>query len=103
MTGRVLATHTGRTCTCTVVVGVRDLPNIPLVHFADLLEDPERQIRRVARHLDVPIKEGLLSGVLQRVSFKNMKETFDTTIFPQAVGLFRGGGQLFMNKGTNGH
>jgi aryl sulfotransferase len=79
----------------------RHLPNILLVHFADLLEDPEGQIRRVARYLDIEIDEELLPGVLKRISFSSMKENFGS-IFPEAQQLFRGGGETFMNKGTNG-
>ncbi len=80
----------------------RHLPNILLVHFADLLEDPERQVRRIAGHLDIPIDEQFLPGILERISFKSMKKDFSTKIFPEAGELFRGGGETFMNKGTNG-
>jgi aryl sulfotransferase len=80
----------------------RHLPNILLVHYADLLEDPERQIRRVAKHLDIPIDEQLLPGILQRISFNGMKENFSKTIMPEVTELFREGGTTFMNKGTNG-
>jgi len=80
----------------------RHLENILFVHFADLLADPEGQVRRVAKHLDVSINEDLLPGILERIGFKRMKESFDTTIMPVARDLFRGGGETFMNKGTNG-
>ncbi len=79
----------------------RHLPNILLVHFTDLLEDPEGQIRRIAKHLDIAIDEQLLPGILQRISFTAMKDNFDA-IMPEAKELFRGGAQTFMNKGTNG-
>lgn len=80
----------------------RHLPNVLLVHFTDLLEDPEGQVRRVAAHLDIAIDEQLLPGILERISFKSMKQNFSAKIMPQADELFRGGGQTFMNKGTNG-
>ena len=54
----------------------RHLPNILLVHFADLLEDPERQVRRIAGHLDIPIDEQFLPGILERISFKEYEEGF---------------------------
>lgn len=79
----------------------RDLPNILLVHFADLLENPEQQIRRIAKHLDIAIDETLLPGILQRISFNGMKENFGA-IMPEAKELFREGAKTFMNKGTNG-
>ena len=80
----------------------RQLPNILLVHFADLLEDPEGQVRRIAKHLDISIDEELLPGILERISFKGMKQDFSTKIIPEVGELFRGGAQTFMNKGTNG-
>jgi aryl sulfotransferase len=79
----------------------RHLPNILLVHFADLLADPEGQTRRIAKHLDIAIDENLLPGILKRISFKDMKENFGT-IMPEAQELFREGANTFMNKGTNG-
>jgi len=79
----------------------RHLPNILLVHYTDLLEDPEREIRRIAQHLDIVIDEQFLPGILERISFNNMKENFNT-IFPDAGQLFRGGAKTFMNKGVNG-
>lgn len=79
----------------------RNLPNILMVHFADLLGDPERQVRRIAKHLDIAIDEHLLPGILERISFKGMKENFNA-IMPEATHLFREGAKTFMNKGTNG-
>jgi len=79
----------------------RHLPNILLVHFTDLLSDPEGQIRRIAKHLDIAIDEQLLPGILERISFNGMKENFGA-IMPEADHLFRGGVKTFMNKGTNG-
>ncbi len=77
------------------------LPNILLVHFADLLKDPKRQLRRIAKHLDITIDEKLIPGILQRISFDGMKENFGA-IMPEAKELFREGANTFMNKGTNG-
>ena len=79
----------------------RHLPNILMVHFADLLVNPEQQVRRIAQFLDIAIDEKLLPGVLDRISFNNMKENFNN-IMAGADKLWRGGGQTFMNKGTNG-
>ena len=79
----------------------RDLPNIQLVHFTDLLADPEGQIRRIAKHLDITLDEKLVPGILERISFNGMKENFGA-IMPEANQLFREGVKTFMNKGTNG-
>jgi aryl sulfotransferase len=79
----------------------RHLPNILMVHYTDLLADPEGQIRRIAKYLDIAIDEQMLRGILQRISFSGMKENFGS-IMPEADHLWRGGGATFMNKGTNG-
>jgi aryl sulfotransferase len=79
----------------------RHLPNILLVHYTDLLAEPERQIRRIAKFLDIEIAEPMLPGILERISFGGMKQNF-TSIMPEADQYFRGGAATFMNKGTNG-
>ncbi len=79
----------------------RHLPNILLVHFTDLLEKPEAEVRRIAKFLGIEIDEKMLPGILERISFNGMKENFGN-IMPDADHLFREGGKTFMNKGTNG-
>ncbi len=80
----------------------RHLENILLVHFTDLLRDPEGQVRRIAKHVGIEIDEALLPGILERITFKGMKENFDA-IMPEATTLWRDGRNTFMNKGTNGN
>ena len=79
----------------------RHLPNILMVHYTDLLADPEGQVRRIAKYLDIEIDEKLLPGILKRISFNHMKENFNM-IMPDAERVFRGGEKTFMNKGVNG-
>jgi aryl sulfotransferase len=79
----------------------RHLPNILMVHYTDLLADPEGQIRRIAKYLDIAIDEQRLPGILERISFNGMKENFNM-IMPDADHLFREGSKTFMNKGVNG-
>ncbi len=79
----------------------RHLDNIHFVHFADLLADPEKAIRAIAGFLNIQIEESLLPGVLDRISFGSMKKNF-TNIMPEAADIWQGGGNRFMNKGTNG-
>jgi aryl sulfotransferase len=79
----------------------RHVPNILLVHYTDLLENPESEIRRIAAHLDITIDENMLPGILERISFSAMKGNF-TSIMPEADQFFRGGQATFMNKGVNG-
>ncbi len=79
----------------------RHLDNIHFVHFADLLADPEKAVRAVASFLDIEIDEAMMPGILERIAFGSMKKNFDQ-IMPEAGEIWRGGGDVFMNKGTNG-
>ena len=79
----------------------RHVPNIAFVHFADLLSDPEKEVRRLAAYLDIAIDEAQLPGLLERISFGEMKSNFKN-IMSEAGDIWRGGGDAFMNKGTNG-
>jgi aryl sulfotransferase len=79
----------------------RHLPNIHFVHFADLLNDPAPQIRAIAKHLGIEIDEEQFPGILERITFKGMKKDFGK-IMPEAGEIWKGGGNTFMNKGTNG-
>ncbi len=79
----------------------RHLSNIHFVHFADLLNDPAGEVRGIAKHLGIAIDEDCFAGILERISFKDMKKNFGN-IMPEASEIWRGGGKTFMNKGTNG-
>ena len=80
----------------------RHLPNIFFVHFNHLLATPEAEIRRLADFLDIEINEARLPGILDRISFGTMKRDFNEKINPRSPGMFKGGGETFMFKGTNG-
>jgi aryl sulfotransferase len=79
----------------------RHLPNMHFVHFSDLLNDPATELRAIAKHLGITIDETQFAGVLERISFKDMKKNFGN-IMPEAGEIWKGGGNTFMNKGTNG-
>ena len=79
----------------------RHLPNLYFVHFADLLNDPAREVRRLAQYLAIPIDELLLPQILERISFAAMRDNF-ANIEPMADLLWKDGAKTFMNKGTNG-
>lgn len=79
----------------------KHLDNIHFVHFADLKSDPEKAIRGVAEFLDIEIDEAMMPGILERISFGSMKKNF-MKIMPESAELWKGGGDRFMNKGTNG-
>lgn len=79
----------------------RHLPNILFLHFTDLLNDPEAEVKRLASFLDIEIDPTKMPGILERISFKSMRDNFDN-IMPGADGVWDGGGKTFMNKGVNG-
>ena len=79
----------------------RHLPNILMLHFADLLADPESQIRRIANFIEVDIEPRQLPGILERTSFGYMREHFDS-IMPHAKVTWAEGGRTFMHRGING-
>ena len=78
----------------------RHLPNILFVHYNDLLQDLEGEVRRISSYLKIEVSEDLLLNIVNAVTFKTMKENAN-----QVVGnleWLRGGGETFINKGTNG-
>lgn len=79
----------------------RHLNNIHFVHFADLLADPVSAVKAIAEFLDIKIDKELFPGIMERISFGSMKKNFKQ-IMPEADEIWKGGGKLFMNKGTNG-
>lgn len=79
----------------------RHLDNIHFVHFVDLKKDPEAEIRKIAAYLNIEINEAMMPGILERISFGSMKKNF-MKIMPESSELWKGGGDRFMNKGTNG-
>lgn len=79
----------------------KHLPNILFVHFNDLLSDTAGEIKRVADHLSITLDNDRVDDIVERVSFKRMKQDF-AQINAYAPKIFRGGGDAFMHKGTNG-
>jgi aryl sulfotransferase len=80
---------------------VRDLPNVLLVHFADLKADMAGEIRRIADFLGLAPTPERWAKVLERSSFDYMKANADA-IVPLAEVAFEGGAKRFINQGANG-
>jgi aryl sulfotransferase len=79
----------------------RYLDNMLLVHFADLLADPFREIRGIADFLEIPASDGQIGSVVQQTSLAAMR----TRAEQRDAGMenvFTGGAQTFFYKGTNG-
>lgn len=80
---------------------IRDLPNVMLVHFNDLKQDLEGEMRRIAAFLDCDIPEDRWPQILEHCTFDWMKIHAEN-VAPLGGAIFEGGAQTFINKGVNG-
>jgi aryl sulfotransferase len=80
---------------------VRDLPNLLLLHFADLKRDLPAEIRRIAAFLDIAIEGKSFPAILEHCSFDYMKRNASHAV-PLGGAFWEGGAQTFIHKGTNG-
>lgn len=79
----------------------RNLPNVMLLHFADLKSDPEGKIREIAAFLEIEVSEELWPTILDHCSFDYMKSHADR-VAPLGGLPWEGGASTFIHKGTNG-
>jgi aryl sulfotransferase len=79
----------------------RDEPNLLLVHYADMKADLEGEMRRIARFLEIDVKEDLWPNLVEAASFESMKSKA-AELMPTAGDIWQGGGDTFLHKGTNG-
>lgn len=79
----------------------RHLPNVMLVHFADLKRDPEGMIRDIARFLDIEVAEEIWPTILDHCSFDYMKRHAERVV-PLGGAPWEGGAGTFIHRGTNG-
>lgn len=80
---------------------LHDLPNVMLLHFAEMKRDLPTAIRRIADFLEIEVDEDVWPDILNHCSFSYMKH--HATICAPAGGAFwEGGGATFINRGTNG-
>lgn len=80
---------------------VRDLPNVLLLHFADLKADMEGSIRRIADFLEIEVPADRWSAILEHCSFDYMKRNAAEAA-PLSGMVWEGGAETFVHKGTNG-
>lgn len=80
---------------------IRHLPNVLLVHFADLKADLPGEIRRIADFLEIPIDGTRWPAILEHCGFDFMKRNAERYA-PRAGDYWVGGAGTFINKGTNG-
>lgn len=79
---------------------IHDLPNVMLLHFANLKADMPAEIRRIASFLDIPIDETKWAAIVEHCTFDYMKEHGAQSV-PFGGDPWKGGAKTFMHKGTN--
>jgi aryl sulfotransferase len=80
---------------------IRNLPNIMLVHFANLKRDMQGEMRRIAGFLDVPVDESKWDAICNYCSFEWMKKNATKSV-PLGGAFWDAGAEVFINKGVNG-
>lgn len=80
---------------------IRHLPNVMLLHYAELKADMPGQIQRIAEFLGIPIDPSKWSDILTHCSFDYMKQHASKSV-PLVGTFWEGGAQTFVHKGTNG-
>jgi len=80
---------------------IKGLPNVYLLHFANLKRDMAGEIRRIAEFIETPIDENKWETILRHCCFDYMKANATKSV-PLGGAFWDGGAQTFIHKGTNG-
>jgi aryl sulfotransferase len=80
---------------------VRELPNVMMVHFAELKADMPAQMRRIAAFLDMEIDESRWDAIVEYCTFDWMKANATKSV-PLGGAFWDAGAEVFINKGVNG-
>jgi aryl sulfotransferase len=80
---------------------VRDLPNVLLLHYADLKADLPSAVQRIAAFLGIELDGATFAAVLRHTSFTHMK-AHASRYAPRGGSIFKGGARTFFPSGTNG-
>jgi aryl sulfotransferase len=80
---------------------IRHLPNLKLVHFANLKKNMESEIRDIARFLEIPSDNLNWDAILKHCSFDYMKDNATASV-PLGGLFWDGGAKAFIHKGSNG-
>jgi aryl sulfotransferase len=79
----------------------RELPNIHLLHYADLKADLGGQMRRIAELLELEVPEERWPALIEAATFESMKRHADQLAPEVDNGAWRNNTQFF-HKGTSG-
>jgi aryl sulfotransferase len=80
---------------------IRGLPNVKLIHFAELKRDAPGMMREIADFLGAEVKPGDWPAIERYCSFDWMKANA-TKATPLGGAFWDAGAETFINKGTNG-
>lgn len=80
---------------------IRQIPNVLLLHYANLKQDTPGEIRRIAEFLDIRIENNTWPLILEHSSMEYMRAHGDK-IVPLEGAFWTNGARTFINKGTNG-
>jgi len=78
----------------------RHEPNVVLVHYDDLSDDLERQMRRLADELDIVVPEDAWPILVRAATFSQMRAHADDLV-PSADGVLKDA-HAFFQRGTSG-
>lgn len=81
---------------------IRRLPNLLMVHYADLKGDLPAERRRVAAFLDIEIDACVWPTIPPHCSVEHMRQNGSGIIPPVEPFLHGGAARTFIQKGTNG-
>ena len=79
----------------------RDLPNVLMVHYADMKTDLDGEMRRIADFLGITHDESVWPELVHAATFESMKDEARASSQQMAT-VFEGGSDRFFFKGTNG-
>lgn len=80
---------------------IRDLPNVHLIHFADLKADLPGEMKKLSEFLAIEVAPDQWPTLLEHCSFDFMRN-HAANVAPLGGGIFDGGATQFINKGVNG-
>ena len=86
---------------CKTWWDARQLPNVRLTHYDDLLADLEGEMRGIAAWLGIEVPEARWPHVVDACRFETVKRDPEKVVGDMTFS-FQGGAQTFIHKGTNG-
>ena len=80
----------------------RQLDNICLLHYADMLADPLTQIKRIADFLKIAVSDEVVARIAEYTSLSAVRQRAVEEEVDDGPSSFQGGAGRFFFKGTNG-